>query len=685
MKAQSKVLLVMACLVLAIPMTAGAAPVGTFTSELNPTAPGQTFYGDGSVFGSGYLQAPPPNNKGDRCLQCHQGIPADFNPNVIIPDKSSYLRTGHGNMLKKVSPNQVWRGVTKEPHPFTNPFGHVIDWSTGSGRVNLGGFCDVGGFEGQFDEADCVSVSGCTLAASDFPLPAYTRTTCEAAGGQWRTGNWTPAERWVDIIYFVGDWMGSAAGHVDTGITGPTLPANKFMQADGRAYNTCGSCHNAGYLASDYTRPQPFTDYPNFPRSRNAGVAGSWVLDGIQCERCHDATQHYAAPYTATVNSGASSTALCSQCHIRAGAWEKWWIPPAPEPTPANPKWATQPTAYPLGASATAFSGHTAGKQFLNSPHAKFTGTVNQITTASLYNSHFSEGTCSVPGEYFSRTTCQAAGGTWTSTIQGGCTTCHDVHQSTLPDAKKNFGAEPMKNACGIACHASRADFTTINHPSGTGTPMDEGTEAACVSCHMPGGMHVFRISTDPSYSTFPKQIGGVWTPGICSDPSYTTRDACVAAGKSWSGVANSAPESDGTYPNAVWVDLDLACGKCHGGGADGSGALIYPLTKTQLAEYAKGMHAGVSPNQAPVIGQASAITVNGTTATLVDNSTCGRQHTQSELEVTVNWGDWSVSKGKAGTTFTHNYNKKGKFKVTHTVKEPHGLQDGHKEKVIVK
>ena len=189
MNVRSKFLLVMACLILAIPITAGAAPVGSFPSALNPTAPGQTFYGDGSVFGDGYLQAPPANLDGDKCLQCHQGIPADFNPNLIIPDKRSYLRTGHGNMLKKVSPGQVWKGVTKEPHSATNPFGHVIDWSTGSGRVNLGGFCDVGGFEGQFDEADCTSIKGCTLAANDFPLPAYTKATCEAAGGEWRTGN----------------------------------------------------------------------------------------------------------------------------------------------------------------------------------------------------------------------------------------------------------------------------------------------------------------------------------------------------------------------------------------------------------------------------------------------------------------------------------------------------------------
>ena len=53
--------------------------------------------------------------------------------------------------------------------------------------------------------------------------------------------------------------------HLDTGITGAGLPANKFMMADGRQYGTCGSCHNAGYKAKHYDRPQPYADYPNFP------------------------------------------------------------------------------------------------------------------------------------------------------------------------------------------------------------------------------------------------------------------------------------------------------------------------------------------------------------------------------------------------------------------------------------
>ena len=660
MKFQTKMLFGVVVLILGIPFMAGAAPIGTFSSDLSSS---QTFYGDGAVYGDGYLQAPAANFQGTTCLECHQGL-------FGIPDKKSYLRTGHGNMVKKVtSPPQSWKGVGEQPHSAANPFAQVIDQTIG--KVDLGGFCDVGGFEGQFDKAECEDNTACTLAASDFPSPAYKKDTCEAAGGEWRKGVWTPASRLVDILYFVGDWMGSAAGLVDTAITGPSLPADKILMADGRTYGTCGSCHNAGYKANDYTRPQPFADYSNLPRSAAAGVGGSWVLDGIQCERCHDATNHFASPFTVTVPRGASSTAVCSQCHIRPAGWEG---------LANNPKAATQPTAYPIGASATNFGGHLIGKQFLNSPHGRFTGAYGQIATKDLYDSHFSDGDCSIPGEFLSRTTCQGAGGTWTS-IQGGCTTCHDVHQSTLPQAKVNFGAEPMKRECGIACHASRADFTKINHTSGAGTPMEGGTEAACVTCHMPKplqpdgslglSVHVFRISTDPNYTTFPKQVEEVWTPGICNDPSYTTRDACVAAGKTWAGVASSSPEAD--FANAVWVDLDLACGQCHGGGVDGTGAKVLPMSKQQLAKYAKGMHAAINQNTGPNVAMAAAPTVNSRKVSFQDNSK-DAQDSQSDLLITVNWGDRKVSKGKAGATFSHTYKAGGTFSIIHSVKDSAGL-----------
>jgi hypothetical protein len=503
----------LAFLLFMAPGYVGAAAVGTYPSELN--AGGQTFYGDGAVYGGGYLQAPALNLSGDKCLECHQS------GGGLALDMRSYLRTGHGNMVVKTTPPpQAWNGANALPYP-TDASGHAIDWTTG--KVDLGGWCSVTTGEGQFTEEGCVALGGI----------------------------WTPGVRLVDVIYTIGGWMSVNAP--DIGIMGGDLPANKFYMGDGRTYNTCGSCHNAGYKASDYTRPQPFADYSNLPTSNASGVAGSWVLDGIQCERCHDASTHPTDGDPASVPANASSTAICSQCHIRPAAWEG----------SANPNAATQPTAYPIGASATNFGSHLIGKQFLNSPHGQFTGAYAEIATAlGKYNSTFSPD-----------------GGT----SQGGCDTCHDVHQSTVPEAKANFLAEPIRREC-ETCHA--AETGNSIHPTGDGTP-------SCVACHMPkpaGGTglnaHVFRINTDPDYSTFPKQVNGVWTPGFCSDPTYTNRTDCVAAGKAWSGVAASSP--DGAFANAVWVDLDLACGQCHG--TDGPAHL---LSKRILSGYAQGMHTG--------------------------------------------------------------------------------------------
>lgn len=70
----------------------------------------------------------------------------------------------------------------------------------------------------------------------------------------------------------------------------------------------------------------------------------------------------------------------------------------------------------------------------------------------------------------------------------------------------------------------------------------------------------MFRINTDASYSTFPQAA-----------ITATSSAQCTAAGGTWSSStgctvnANMVPE--GTFTNAVWVDLDYACGQCHGGG----------------------------------------------------------------------------------------------------------------------
>ena len=117
-------------------------------------------------------------------------------------------------------------------------------------------------------------------------------------------------------------------------------------------------------------------------------------------------------------------------------------------------------------------------------------------------------------------------------------------------------------------------DITQINHPVGIGTPLGNTSgdpsqaNDACVICHMPrpdngdfattstARTHLFRINTNASYSTFPaytSNTSGTLGPnnnGVSTEPN-TAND-----GSSFPG------------PNAVWIDLNLACGQCHGGGA---------------------------------------------------------------------------------------------------------------------
>jgi hypothetical protein len=151
-------------------------------------------------------------------------------------------------------------------------------------------------------------------------------------------------------------------------------------------------------------------------------------------------------------------------------------------------------------------------------------------------------------------------------------------------------GQEGLRKECG-SCHEN-SDYAAavagtpqyedakMAHPRTTSTPWDTAQfgNDPCVVCHMPKPtaadfpMHVWRINTDAAYSTFPTAlefgIGG----------TATRKNA------------NTAPDSKG-YANAVWVDLDLACGQCH----NGSVAEAPVFTKSQLSGAAKGLHDGGS------------------------------------------------------------------------------------------
>jgi hypothetical protein len=145
------------------------------------------------------------------------------------------------------------------------------------------------------------------------------------------------------------------------------------------------------------------------------------------------------------------------------------------------------------------------------------------------------------------------------------------VHESLFDPA----AAEPLKNEC-TTCH--NKPLGNMRHPFGSGTPLGDGSDpvAACETCHMPkasaGGfpMHLFRINTDANYRTFPSV-----------DEFYGQNGATLKK--------NGNTALEGTYP-AVWIDLDYACGKCHGGSKVLQNG-INQYDKNYLSAAAKNMH----------------------------------------------------------------------------------------------
>lgn len=263
------------------------------------------------------------------------------------------------------------------------------------------------------------------------------------------------------------------------------------------------------------------------------GVGGqfAYATDVIRCE---DAGGRWMGN---NWSRGQTITALCMDCHRQETSGL-----PNTNGACSDAKFTTQGACVAGGATWTesgnglpvtvgpyhatlTFPSHPAGNQFLNSPHAKFTGKWGEIASGR-YN-----GTAS--GKY------QSAFMDWGEAYGtgNGCTGCHEVHTSLVA------GEKPFREECNV-CHHTK-NLERVAHPWGEGTPFEEAEHEpmeACVICHMPEGQHLWRINTDKSYTTFPL-------------PQTMTANT----------AANTAP--DGAYTNAVWTDLDAACGQCHGGG----------------------------------------------------------------------------------------------------------------------
>jgi len=612
------------------------------------------------------------------CLHCHSTLTQYNGPAERWKD--SYLKTGHKNMLRKVTAGKNWAGPDADGviTPYT---------SAATGSINF-------------------SAATAQIGGVDKPL-----------------------------LYIFGDWMAPAPAGLDV-----IVDMNGSAKYNGTGNYSCAACHTTGWSNSTagvcslsskttsltctgaggiwyplvgvegigtpgFTPAEPADSFPGITFTG----AGKWNLDGIQCARCHNVTAprvvdtqiaasanpstHVTSGGMGAFVQGVGRTNLCFGCHQSIAKTNNGTGLDAdlshPENIPVKNA-ATAPAYLPE------FSGHVIGNSFLNSPHARFTGNIvpnplgkydledtttrNENGNASKYDSKFQGYTCwqsatsnspaktmIVDGEIHeikTKTDCESlyGAGAWRSDNQGTCTTCHDVHNSLFVEEQKEAA---LRKVC-TSCH--NKSLHTMNHPNGPGTPLGEGDipepAEACVTCHMPKAtssgfpMHLWRINTKAGYRTF---------------PTATEFGVGATATKK---IANAA--ADGPYTNAVWVDVDYACGQCHGGsfGSTATQNSAPYFTKKELSTYAKGMHYNAAPNASCTED------ISGRTVTLTDTSTDDGFFPDNA--VTVKWGDGTSSTGNAGSVFSHTYAKAKKYRIVHSVTDSRGVTRKHRITVTV-
>ena len=271
---------------------------------------------------------------------------------------------------------------------------------------------------------------------------------------------------------------------------------------------------------------------------------------------------------------------------------------------------------------------HPHANQWLNSPHGQFSGTFDQVATATYNNGYASH--LQVSGEASEARNTGA-----------GCTSCHNPHKSTV----ETVGADEPVKEC-TECHAGPygKPINKIRHAGGPGTPLENASTdpaSACETCHMPGGLHLFRINTNPVYATYPASA--------------------------LNGIVNATAQPAGAFTNAVWVDLDLACGQCHGGGtaqATTTGNTTSGSPTVTVAS-ATGLYVGGRVNIAGAGGLSSdgvthedlesyIKTIAGTTITLVGNTSATLTGTAVVQNPTKNGASYKTKQALAGPRWRH-------------------------------
>jgi len=674
----------------------------------------------------------------DGCLRCHSALSGD---NQVM----TYLLTGHRNMLRMVTNSPVDTGTAVN-------LGDVFFSSNNS----LGSGCTYP----QYLSVTACTTNGGTYTSTNPTTPpgagAYYPYTSGALDYNGRTDQLPIA---TNDYYIYGGWWESIKGaQIDRQTYGATAwpAAQPGLVAPSGSY-TCAQCHTTGYMMPGAANPS------NGAASVDGGA--TWYVEGVGCGRCHGgildpisqldmsnlnpSAVTYAQNYTdggggmgwnAVLSFrwsviGAQITGLCHQCHVQQqsdtvnagnnntatngdGFIKPYLLavtgsvdPGAPNPLSATPggnpytnrSAATFPTYYQ--------GGNYQGNQFLNSPHARFTGTSGGVARWDQYNTNFVTTTSAcTPGSYLTATTCTTTGGgTWSSVTNypAGCTRCHNVHRSSVDpnvlnltnpalDSYSNISGTVEINSgssahCGTNCHGSTAimnntspalagttwngesSIIQFNHPMtlGAGTPFDEyvatgsasgpigggnnskALQFACVTCHMgPGTNHLFRVQVYQSDNVTPYTINA-GTGGIQAAATFT---------ETFTGNVVS-----GSYPYAIGMDVGLVCGQCH----DQYNAPVKTpnlpssgFTTTQLAAAAFNMHMSDTVASAQCLTcHSSAITDTLATstpaisATALGLSTPGTHHPDGcttchgTSQWPMHWTNWSGTPPSTWTT----------------------------------
>ena len=333
------------------------------------SAQNQAYSGDGAVIN----RTVPPGGwvygqGGLSCLVCHN---ASAGAIFRGPDMTSYLKTGHKNILRRAQDAPVALTGPDGNAYTADGSGNVFDWTNNT--INILGSCSNSSTNNQ--------------------------GACTAGGGVWISGS-----RY--LYYILGGWM------VDPAVP-LALYDGSYTQGTQKTavLYSCARCHTTGYtmdapVQTSNRNPEASFQGISWTPSRTTGtvdfdpdgdgpaIAGSWVMDGIQCERCHDATDH-GKTGKGTLVSGVNATALCMQCHRQehtlpyAGGGLGSNIVPTPY-TDNGALSVTEPL-YPLPAIevggysgyATQFYGYSTGMEFLNGAHGKYTGNFQQIGDTS--------------------------------------------------------------------------------------------------------------------------------------------------------------------------------------------------------------------------------------------------------------------------------------------------------------